>query len=193
MPRAGLTPEAVTAAGADLIDELGADGLSMGLLAERLGVKAPSLYKHVDGIADLEHRIAVQAANDLADAIRDATQGKAGSDALAAAAQAMRAFFVDHPGRSAVANRIRANDPGDPINAARGRVLESYAAVLSGYRLDSVQEVHAVRMLRSALQGFAALEAGDGFQFEVSIDESFEWMVELLDQGLQTVAKIGSG
>lgn len=193
MARAGLTPESVTAAGAELIDEVGVDGLSMGLLAERLGVKSPSLYKHVEGIADLEHRIAVQAANELADAIRDATQGKAGSDALAAAAGAMRTFFMEHPGRSAVANRARPVGPDDPIVAARGRVLESYAAVLSGYRLDSVQEVHAVRMLRSALHGFAALEAGDGFQFEVSVDASFEWMIGLLDRGLLGVGEVGGG
>ena len=43
MPRAGLTPAAVTAAGAAFADEIGFASLSMGLLAERLGVKTPAL------------------------------------------------------------------------------------------------------------------------------------------------------
>jgi AcrR family transcriptional regulator len=56
----------------------------MGLLAERLGVRTPSLYKHVASQADLAHRIAVLAMTELGDTLRDATQGRAGSDALAA-------------------------------------------------------------------------------------------------------------
>jgi len=47
MPRAGLGTAAVVAAGADLADEIGFVGLSMGQLAERVGVRTPSLYKHV--------------------------------------------------------------------------------------------------------------------------------------------------
>lgn len=191
MPRAGLTPTAVTAAAAELLDEVGATGLSMGLLAERLGVKAPSLYKHVDSIADLVHRIAIQAADELADAIRDAIAGKAGSEALAAGAQAMRAFFAAYPGRAAAASSARPSGPEDPIIKARSRVLESYAAVLSGYRLDAVQQVHAVRMLRSVLQGFTELEAADGFQFDTSTDVSFDWMVALIDRGLRDAASAG--
>ena len=63
MPRAGLDRTTVTAAAADLADEVGFTGLGMGLLAERLGVKTPSLYKHVTSQADLTHRIAVLAMN----------------------------------------------------------------------------------------------------------------------------------
>ena len=53
MPRAGLGTAAVVAAGADLADEVGFAALTMGRLAERLGVRTPSLYKHVESQADL--------------------------------------------------------------------------------------------------------------------------------------------
>jgi NAD(P)-dependent dehydrogenase (short-subunit alcohol dehydrogenase family) len=53
VPRSGLAPTSVAEAGAVLVDEIGFDQLSMGSLAERLGVKTPSLYKHVDSLADL--------------------------------------------------------------------------------------------------------------------------------------------
>ena len=80
---------AVTEAAATLIDDVGFENLSMGLVAERLGVKTPSLYKHVTSQADLAHRIAVLAMGELADTIRDATQGRSGKEALVAGAQAM--------------------------------------------------------------------------------------------------------
>jgi AcrR family transcriptional regulator len=189
MPRSGLTPAAVAEAGAALVDEVGFDQLSMGLLAERLGVKTPSLYKHVTGQADLAHRIAVLAMGEVADAIRDAIQGRAGSDALAAGAQAMRRYVREHPGRYAASNVARATGPDDPLLPAAERVLASWAAMLHGYQLDPGEEIHAMRMLRSVLHGFATLETADGFQIDASVDDSFRWMIDFMDHGLKaTVA-----
>lgn len=184
MPRAGLGPASVTAAGADLVDEIGFDQLSMGLLAERLGIKAPSLYKHVDNQADLAHRIAVLAMTELADAIRDAIQGRAGREALIAGAHAMRTFVLKHPGRYAAGNAAIITGPEDPLFAASGRVVDSWAAMLHGYGLDPAQELHALRMLRSCLHGLASLEAIGSFQRDIDVDDSFNWMLGFIDHGL---------
>ncbi|WP_380166451.1 TetR/AcrR family transcriptional regulator [Jannaschia sp. R86511] len=185
MPRAGLTPAVVTVAGAELVDEVGVAGLSMGLLAERLGVRPPSLYKHVDGLADLTHRVAVLGMTEVGDAIGAAIQGCSGYDALAAAAQALRAYVKDHPGRYAVGNDARAGGPDDPLAAAAARLLGVLTAVLRGYRLDPGQEVHALRLLRSAVHGFATIEAAGGFRLETDVDESFRWLVDRVDAGLR--------
>ncbi|MBT0773233.1 WHG domain-containing protein [Kineosporia sp. J2-2] len=188
MPRAGLDPAAVTAAAAALTDEIGFDRLSMGLIAERLGVKTPSLYKHVDGLADLSHRIAVLAMDEFADTLRDAIQGLAGGDALAAAAQAIRGFVLEHPGRYAAANLAQRSGDDDPLVPASGRVLASLAAVLNGYHLEPGQQIHAMRMLRSVLHGFATLEAGGGFQIDADVEVSFRWMIDFVDRGLRAIA-----
>lgn len=168
-----------------LVDEIGFAQLSIGLVAERLGVKTPSLYKHVSSQADLAHRIAILAATELGDVIRDATQGRAGGDALAAAAQAMRTYVREHPGRYAAVNSARPDGPDDPFIPASNRALGSLSAVLRGYHLDPVLEIHALRMLRSVLQGFATLEVVGGFQIDTDIDDSFTWMITFIDQGLQ--------
>ena len=115
MPRAGLDAATVTEAGAALADEIGLAGLSMGAVAERLGVKTPSLYKHVASLADLQHRIAVLATTEAGDAMRDATQGRSGSQALAAAAQALRDYVKQHPGRYAATTGARPTGPDDPL------------------------------------------------------------------------------
>jgi AcrR family transcriptional regulator len=186
--RAGLAAVSVTEAGARLADEVGFAQLSMGLLAERLGVRTPSLYKHVDNQADLVHRIAVLAAVELGDALRDATQGLSAGDALAAAAAAMRAYVKKHPGRYVAANSVRPTGPDDPLSPAIERMLASLSAVLRGYQLDSHQEVHALRTLRSMFHGFAMLEVEGGFRFDTDVDDSFGWMVHILDQGLRSAA-----
>lgn len=178
-------PASVTEAGAALVDEVGLAQLSMGLLAERLGVKAPSLYKHVDGLADLIHRIAVLATNELGDAVRDATQGRAGRDALTAGALAMRAYVKQHPGRYAAGNAAQITGPDDPLVAAAGRVIDSWGAMLRGYRIAPGHQIHALRMLRSQLHGFSTIETAGGFQIDTDVDDSFIWMIDFIDRGLR--------
>jgi AcrR family transcriptional regulator len=187
MPRPGLTRTSVTEAGAALVDEIGFDQLSMGLLADRLGVKTPSLYKHVAHQADLAHAIAVLAMTELADAVRDAIQGRAGSDALTAGASAMRAYVHEHPGRYAAGNAAQLSGPDDPLVGASRRVMDSWAAMLHGYHLPPDQEIHALRMLRSLLHGFGTLEAARSFQVDASVDDSFTWIIEFTDRGLRAL------
>ncbi|WIM99730.1 WHG domain-containing protein [Actinoplanes oblitus] len=184
MPRAGLDPAAVVTAAADLADEVGLANVTMGLLAERLGIRAPSLYKHISSQADLNRRIAALALTEMGDALRDALQGRSGRDALAAAARTIRRYVVRHPGRYATTIRFDTDAPDDPVVAAGGRVLDSLAAVLTGYRLPPADTVHALRMLRSLFHGFAVLEAAGGFQLDTELDESFAWMIGFLDRGL---------
>ena len=184
MPRAGLDPATVAEAAAAVSDETGIDRLSMNLVAERLGVKTPSLYKHVDSLAALTRQIAVIGANQMGDALRDAVQGVSGRDALAAAAHAFRAFVKQYPGRYAATTGARPTGPDDELAPALRRGLDPLRAVLRGYQLDETQEIHSLRMIRSVLHGFADLERSDGFQYATDVDETFAWMIDFIDQGL---------
>lgn len=185
MPRAGLDTATVTAAAAVLADESGLAQLSMSAVAERLGVKAPSLYKHVAGLTEVIRNVAVLAANELGDELREAMQGRADRDALAAAAQTVRSYVQRHPGRYAATVGIRPDGADDPLAVAMERTLTSFGAALRGYWLDPADQVHALRMLRSVLHGFATLEVSDGFQMGTDVDTSFAWMVDFVDRGLR--------
>lgn len=185
MPRAGLDAATVTEAAAALADEIGLAGLSMSVIAERLGVKAPSLYKHVGGLSDLTSRIGILAATELGDLLRDAMQGRAGGDALAAAAQTVRSYVKQHPGRYAATVGFEVSGPDDPLVLATDRTLGSFAAILRGYDLDPADEIHALRMLRSTIHGFATLEASNSFKWGTDVDDSFSWMIAFIDRGLR--------
>jgi AcrR family transcriptional regulator len=188
VPRAGLSRDDVVAAAAELIDEIGYHELTMGLLAQRLGVRAPSLYKHVDGLADLQHRVATLAMTQLGDAVRDAMQGRAGRDALTALLTATRAYVTAHPGRYTATIGAEFTGPDDPLLAASARVIDSIAAVLRGYGVGEAEMVHAIRTFRCTLHGFAALQASNGFQWSGDPDETFDWMIGFIDRGLQAIA-----
>jgi AcrR family transcriptional regulator len=187
VPRAGLSRDDVVAAAAELIDEIGYHELTMGLLAQRLGVRAPSLYKHVDGLADLQHRVATLAMTQLGDAVRDAMQGRAERDALTALLTATRAYVTAHPGRYTATIGAGFAGPDDPLLAASARVIDSIAAVLRGYGIGEAEIVHAIRTIRCTLHGFAALQASNGFQWSGDPDETFDWMIGFIDRGLHAI------
>ena len=187
MPRAGLTTAAVVTAGADLADEVGYADATLAQLAERIGVRTPSLYKHIASQADLNRRIAALALDEAADVMGTAIQGRSGRDALAAAAAALRDFITAHPGRYAATTGIRPTGPQDPLAVAAARSIAPFTAVLRGYDIPPEQTTHALRALRSVFHGFATLEAGGGFQYSTDIDDSFEWLIALVDQGLQSM------
>ena len=184
MPRAGLTADSVVEAAAGIADERGASGLSLAAVAERLGVRVPSLYKHVGGLDDLQRRIALAGLRDLTRELGAATVGRSGPDALRACAVVWRAYAREHPGRYAAVQR--APDPVDTeLAAASAELTGLVLAVLREYGLGEDGTVHAARAVRSALHGFVSLEAAGGFGLRQDVDESYARLVDLLDAGLR--------
>ena len=185
MPRTGLTGADVVASAAGLADEIGFANVTMGLLAARLGIRPPSLYKHVSSLADLQRRVATLAMTEFAEVVRDAVQGKAGLDALTAMMMAARAYVTAHPGRYAATTGAELAGPDDPLLVAGTRAVNAIAAVLRGYGVSDAEMTHAVRTIRSTLHGFAMLETSGGFQWDADPDESFQWLISFTDRGLR--------
>jgi AcrR family transcriptional regulator len=177
VPRAGLSPATVVAEGAALADEVGLDRLTLAGVAARLGVRLPSLYKHVDGLDGLRSALAVAACRELADVLSAATVGRSGDDALLAMAHAYRSYARRRPG--AYAASLRAPAPGDqPHEAAAAALLTVVAAALSGYALEGSDLVDAVRGMRALLHGFVAIEAAGGYALPQDVERSFVRLVE---------------
>jgi AcrR family transcriptional regulator len=191
MPRAGLNTSKVVASGAELADESGIGSVSLAAIAARLGVKAPALYKHVDGIGDLQHRIATLAMTEATDALRDALQGKSGADAIGALFTSLRSYIAEHPGRYNATTGAQLQGSDDPLLAATTRWINTIRAILSGYGIQPDELDHAIRMLRCMIHGYALLQAANAFQWSNDPDESVAWMIRFVDAGLTAVGDNG--
>jgi AcrR family transcriptional regulator len=66
-------------------------------IADALGIKAPSLYKHIPDKAALESLVVTAGFAELAAALAAAAAGAGGADRLTAIARAYRAYAVAHP------------------------------------------------------------------------------------------------
>jgi AcrR family transcriptional regulator len=182
-PGRGLTPAMVAETAARLADRDGLERLTLGAVAAELGVRTPSLYNHVEGLAGLRRALALQGLAELGEAIRDAAVGRAADDALIALAGAYRGFARSRPGLYTALQR--APDPGDAeLMEAAAHLLDPILAMLRGYGLHDDDVVHAARSLRSAMHGFVDLERRGGFGIDVDLDASYRWMVATLASGL---------
>src|SRR5882757_5940643 len=115
MPRMGLTPDKVVASAINLADKQGLDSVSLSMLADTLGVRVPSLYKHIDGLDDLHRRIAADGLSALA-VLERAADGRQGRDALVSTAQAYRRFARSHRGQYQAL--MRPAELGEPLAEA---------------------------------------------------------------------------
>ena len=185
MPRAGLNTDRVVAEAAELADEVGLDQLTLAALAARLGVRQPSLYKHVASLDALQQLIAMRGKAEIADVLGRAAIGLARDDALVAMAHAWRAWALDHPGRYQTAQRA-AGPRRRRAPSGRRRTVEVMAAVMDGYGLDGDDAIDAIRAFRAALHGFVSLEANGGFALPFSVDRSFDRLVHALVAALSS-------
>ncbi|MGO9452991.1 MAG: TetR-like C-terminal domain-containing protein [Candidatus Binataceae bacterium] len=184
-PKAGLTRAAVVAAAAEIADRGGPGALTLAALAARLGIKPPSLFNHIDGLASLRRELAILALRELGDTLGNSAIGKSRDDAVRALAAEYRNFARRHPG--IYAETLAAVDPKDrEMNALSDRILEICVKILSGYGLDRRASLHAIRALRSIVHGFSSLEGAHGFGIPMSIDESFAWLIDTFIAGLKS-------
>jgi AcrR family transcriptional regulator len=94
-----LDPDQVLVAAERLVAANGWENLTMAALAADLGVRPPSLYRHVDSLDALRRELRSRMLVELSDAVRAAVMGKSGIDGLHALTDAYRDFAREHSER----------------------------------------------------------------------------------------------
>ena len=193
--RPGLDREAVVQAAVELLDSEGVGSLSLGRLAERLGVQTPSLYNHVDGMPGLLRQLALRNARDLAACMGDAAMGRSGPEALLAVAEAYRGYIKQHPGLYMAS--LRASGYADAGRGAGGRRVGGGRGARRTDRAGGAGVVWPgrgrcdSRCARAAQRGTwvcLRLEVAGGFGLPLDCDESFRRLIAMLVAGLQDQA-----
>lgn len=188
MPRAGLNADIVTETAARIVDADGLPALTLARLAAVIDVAPPSLYKHVAGLDDLIARVTTLAIRRLADDLTAAAIGRSGRRAFLSLAEAYRRFATEHPGLYPLTQAVP--EPASVGQQAEAnRALAIFSAVVESYGLTDGLFIHAIRLIRAGLHGFADIEARGGFQMPLSLDESFLVLVDALDTSLTSLVR----
>ncbi|SCF02757.1 transcriptional regulator, TetR family [Micromonospora matsumotoense] len=173
MPGAGLTADIVIARGAQLLEAHPTDELTLASLATSLGVRVPSLYKHIDGLPGLRRGIMLRVKVNLSAALVEACVGRARDDAVRSLAAAYRTWARQHPAQYPMT--VRAPGPDDVEDQqASDASLQVVYRVLAGYHLLGDDAIDATRFLRAVIHGFVSLETAGAFTLAADLERSYD-------------------
>lgn len=166
------TPErtslaAIVAAGREILEADGPGGLTMQAVAERVGVRAPSLYKRVRDRDALHVAVATATVEDLA--LRLETVG----DDLTALALAYRAFATERP--EGFRLMFTATLPPDLLARSAAPVLRACAAAVG-----EEDALDAARLFTAWATGFLQMELSGAFRLGGDVDRAFDYGVRHL-------------
>ena len=100
--KVGVDKEQVVDAALEVLDAAGRpEAVTLGAVAERVGIRTQSLYAHVDGAVGLRRELALRALGELAEVVTRAAVGRSGPAAVEAILQARLDYALVHPGRFA--------------------------------------------------------------------------------------------
>ncbi|MDG1367064.1 MAG: WHG domain-containing protein [Acidimicrobiales bacterium] len=184
MPRASLDTQRVIDEAASIADAEGLDAVTLTRVADRLGVRQPALYRHVEGYDDLLRSLGLRGREMLADRLSTAAQGVAGPDVVRALGDAWRGVVREAPGLYAATDRYPCAGDAELEDAVEEVVTIIFRS-LGGFKLDEAQRIHVARALRSSFHGFAHLESGDGHPHPHDLEETFSNLVDLLVAGIR--------
>jgi AcrR family transcriptional regulator len=154
--------DGIVAAGRDLLEAGGQQGLTMQGVAGRVGVRAPSLYKHVDNRAALLAAVAEATVEDLTARLAT-TDGS-----LEELARCYRRFAGDHP----EGFRLMLSTHASPRSLARAAApLLDASRELVGER----DALDAARLLTAWVTGFIEMELGDAFRLGGDVERAFAY------------------
>ena len=163
--------EAIVRAARDLLEADGLDGLTMQAVAKRVGVQAPSLYKHVRDRQELIRLVAEDALRELVDGMRPG----------ATAVEMMTGLRLFARGRPAAFQLVMTPGRGTPrvsaaTNFASSETLLRAATELAG----DAHALEAARTLMAWAVGFISMELAGSFRLGGDIDRAWDFGVTRL-------------
>lgn len=181
----------IVLASRSIIEAGGLDSLTMQRVANAVGVKAPSLYKHVRSRDALIRRVVEGVTRELTETLDEAaTTGDPLID-LRSLAYALRAYAHANP---VAYGLLFANLPAD-ARADEDALARTSSAVLRTTTAIVGQEMslEAARMVVAWAHGFISMELAGAFRLGGDLDQAYAFGVERLGAALtQTPSRLGA-
>ena len=178
--------EQIVKAGRDIVETDGIDGLTMQSVAARVGVRAPSLYKRLQGRNELLRLVANDAAAELTRDLESAADGKDARRDLASLASTFRRFAHANPGAYSL---IFAPLPDDARADAGWSVRASAPVIDTTERLAGTDHaLEAARTVVAWANGFIAMELAGAFRLGGDVDRAFDYGIDRLGVAIDTGA-----
>ncbi|WP_018756456.1 TetR/AcrR family transcriptional regulator [Paenibacillus terrigena] len=184
-PRIGADLNTIVQTAVEIADQDGFYEVTLTRVAQKLNIRPPSLYNHIDGLQELRKQMAIYGLHELYAALLEANASvKELDQGLHAIGEAYVDFARRHPGLYEAT--FQAPDPSDPEVERAGTDIVMFAVhFLRSYGLEGDEVIHATRGLRSILHGFSSLEQKGGFRMDLERNESLHVIINTFIAGIR--------
>lgn len=173
---AQIDRESIVETAYELIEAQGFDTVSLRMVADALGVKAPSLYRHIKNKAALLKAVNEMTNQRMFDVLGELLETAPSAIAqLQAGASALREFAHQHPTTYVLAFTTRDPEARPDANEQEQAILPFQALMA-----DVAGEANSLPALRGFLalvHGFVMLELNDQLRRGGDLDDAFEQSV----------------
>jgi AcrR family transcriptional regulator len=170
------------AAGRDLLEAGGLDAVTMQAVAERVGVRGPSLYKRFPSRAALIAAIGTSVADDLGRRLAPLETATDAADGLRSVADTFRAFARDNPRAYEL---LFMNLPSEArVPAERNAAAVAPLVGLASRLVGQEHALEAARLLTAFAHGFVSMELAGAFRLGGDVDEAYRFGRDVLIEGL---------
>lgn len=188
-----LNRNAILEEAAKMADERGAQSLTLKSLAEQLGIKPPSLYKHFSGgLDEINTELMLYGWSLMEKSVINSAVGRSGDEAVMAICQSYRSFARNHKGLYEIMQWYNMYQSEKHLKATEGMV-NVMMRIMDAYEVETEEKVHTVRMLRSFLHGFAMLESHSVYGSPYPVDDTFDFSVKTIINGISDISKAKPG
>ena len=156
----------------------------MNQLAESLGIKTASLYRHVSGLDDVISEVGMYALSSQMEAQLKAVEGLHGADAVRALAHAYRQYALEHPELYQIILSMH-RISNKKMESHSYMIPEPMMRVLDDFGLSETEKRHWQRILRCFMHGFIEQEeAGYFVYYPENREETYRLGIECFLDGL---------
>ena len=179
----------VVAAGLACIQEEGPEALNVNRVAQRLGIRTPSLYNHVDGADDLRQAVVLEV---LDRSGKDIVLGEAEQASpqgfIRALALGLRRFAKNNANLYLFMMAAPVKWDAQPFSPHWSRTMEAFGASVQGFGFKGPEQLHATRFVLASIQGYIRLELRGSMAEHADEDASFGWMIDAMLLALEAMA-----
>jgi AcrR family transcriptional regulator len=161
-----------------LLETQGLENLSMQSLATALGVRAPSLYKHIENKSQLVKAVLEAVLIELGETLSEVAKGQDFADDLRAILVTYRNFAHQHPTLYPLLYSHLASEMQPDVKVSATAAAPLLQTI--GQWVNQEQSLSAARIVVAFIHGFVSMELAGAFRLGGNVEDAFELGVESL-------------
>ena len=186
MVKNSISNELIIETSAELSNKVGLKNLSLKMIAEKLGIKSPSLYNHISSLEDIKKKLMIYGWKQLEGKMIDSVAGVSGYEALRNICYTFYDYATSNKGVFEAMLWYNKCDSEETINATK-KLYEIIFKIMDSLNISEDNARHIIRMTRSFLEGFVLLVNNNSFGNPISIKESFDISLDIIINGVKNL------